>query len=70
MIGDAYVRVTCDGECGQEEEIDLTPLAHRGSWDERLVESKLLRMGWKVVGELTYCENCSGDVADNDEEDE
>jgi hypothetical protein len=54
---DAYVRVTCD-ECGEEDEIELWPLARRGNWDERGVDAQLEAWGWVKDGEKDICEIC------------
>lgn len=65
MISDAYVLVTCDNECGSEQEIQLTPLAHHGSYDMRDVESAMKNYGWVKDGDRDICEDCAAD----DEED-
>ncbi len=66
MISDAYVRVECDeGGCTEQEEIQLTALMVRASWDERNVKSELERLGWVIDGDVTTCE-----LHHEDEEDE
>jgi hypothetical protein len=61
MRSDAYIRVWCNDECGEELEIQLCATARRG-YDERYVEDELERLGWLVVcdGE-EYCPKCRGE---------
>ena len=62
MISDAYVRVECDrmltGDCDYSEEVELTALAVRESYDMRNVRPKLAREGWFVDGVFTICPEC------------
>lgn len=57
MISDAYCRVTCD-RCHYEEEVELTALAQRESYDMRNVRRELERNNWRVDGDETICEDC------------
>lgn len=58
-IGDAYVQAECD-KCGEiSEQVILTALTQRGSWDERSVRSRLRQMDWHIVGEQTLCPECA-----------
>lgn len=51
--------VTCDGDgCGCEEEIQLCPIAPRGGYDERYVDHSLEHLGWLIIGNNEYCEEC------------
>ena len=57
-ISDAYVRVDCDGGCGQAMEIELTSIARSG-WDERDLPKALERAGWLYRrDEGQFCEEC------------
>lgn len=61
MISDAYVVATCD-TCETAEEIPLTALAHRGSYDMRNVKGELKRLGWKDLGDGNLiCDSCIED---------
>lgn len=55
---DAYITVTCD-KCDDETEIQLAALAHQGSWDERDVDKRLKRYGWKKDGDQDICRDCA-----------
>jgi hypothetical protein len=60
MIGDAYVRVTCDNNlCGVEDFLELCALAG-GGWAFRHLESRLKELGWLIAGEDTHycCSEC------------
>ena len=61
MISDAYVMVTCDN-CSESQEVELTALGSRGSWDERGVKRHLERDGWQVDPDL--CELCVETLAE------
>lgn len=53
--GDAYIKVECDfKDCGDDIEMQLTSLAD-GSWDERDIDKRLARYGWKKEGEKDFC---------------
>lgn len=57
MINDPTVLVECDGGCGENLTLSLTPLA-RGSWDDRYVNSRLEIEGWIIVDDYVYCPEC------------
>lgn len=57
-ISDAYVTVCCD-ECGWEDNIELTALAHHGAYDMRYVARQMERSGWTKDGERDICGECS-----------
>lgn len=59
MRSDAYIRVACDvcEDPGMDEEISLCALAN-GGWDERNVNARLHRAGWRVEDEKDICPNC------------
>ena len=57
MINDPTITASCDG-CGDEEEMELTPLAG-GSWDDRNVKRTLEKRGWVFDGDKCYCEDCA-----------
>ena len=58
MISDAYVMVTCD-KCGTSDEVELTALAQRGSYDTRNVRSRIESWGWSVgTDDTVLCGDC------------
>jgi len=63
MQSNAYITVTCD-TCGSEEDVELTPLARSGSWDERGVAGYLKTYGWITDDNLDFCsEECQAEYA-------
>ncbi len=56
MYSDAYIDVTCDG-CHHVEQVQLTSIARNG-WDERNVPAYLKNIGWSVLDDKHYCEEC------------
>ena len=69
MRSDAYVIVTCD-RCGTEEQIQLTALAHSGSWGERNVSAALDLLGWVTDGDKDICDTCNEEPEEDGEEEE
>ncbi len=59
MISDAYVEVECN-DCHTFETVSLTPTA-RNSWDERNVANRLEHLGWLIIDDEHYCEECRKD---------
>lgn len=71
MRSDAYVTVVCDTEyCLTEEDVELTALAHEGSYDMRNVTRELEGYGWTCVDGKDFCPECSDLDDENDEEDD
>lgn len=73
--GDAYIRVECDfcdtstGQEPQFEEVQLTALAMKQSWDERNVDARLEKAGWKKVeGGMDMCPECVEAKEEQDEQ--
>ena len=61
-ISDAYVTAECE-QCGYEEPVQLTALAHRGSWDERHVLATPRRRGWSFDDDApALCPECAVEV--------
>ena len=69
MINDPWITATCDKCGGESEQMDLCSLAG-GGWDERNIKRTLEREGWKVDGNNAYCEDCSAEMAEEDEDDD
>ena len=70
-VSDAYVRIECDYPgCREEQEVELCALARSGEWDERDVEAKLKRDGWKVDGDEHFCSWHEDDDLELEEEEE
>lgn len=66
----AYINVSCDREnCTTTfDEIELTSLAGKGQWDERVVDRYLERHGWRVEGTKHVCDNCIAEDGDREAE--
>lgn len=60
MINYAFITATCDRCLDTTDPIGLCPLAG-GGWDERYIEKKLQRWGWRVSKTETICDNCVHD---------
>jgi len=59
-LGYAFIRIECDTpNCDSAEELPLTALAKRGSWDERNVQREARALGWRIEpGGTTRCPDC------------
>lgn len=62
MINDPRITATCD-ECEiDSDEMEMCALAG-GGWDDRYIDGKLRKWGWKVDGDRTICEDCAAQAA-------
>lgn len=57
-FNDPTITASCDSCDTLSEEMELCAVSG-GGWDERNVEGKLKRWGWKVDGRNTLCEDCA-----------
>ncbi len=66
-LSDALVHIYCD-KCGEDDEIALTALAQRGSYDMRNVQKSLERMGFVDKGNgRHWCATCVEEEKGDDE---
>lgn len=67
-LGEAVVHIWCD-KCNTEEQVSLTSLAQRGSYDMRNVPATLKRWGWvEKSPDRHWCPECVADEQDSVEE--
>lgn len=67
-ISGAFVHVYCD-KCNEEDEIELTALAQRGSYDTRNVPAALARKGFVDKGNGSHwCAECVAEAEESDSE--
>jgi hypothetical protein len=61
MISVGYVKISCD-KCGEENEVEMTPLAREGNYDTRNIKGWLQRNGYKTIGRDEHiCADCQED---------
>lgn len=65
-ISDGYVNVECD-RCHEEEQMEMTALAQRGSYDMRNIEARMKRDGWRIEGDTHTCPDCVDEIAGAEE---